>query len=119
MLTIQQRHDLANSLQKLKEKLQPYSSETIHQLPKELQIAVRSHKTLGPITSSGLERVDKLIKRINWAIFYLTNPRFPQDFQQPTNPPAQPDKPTAPPPTTPPTPPPAELDFGPFDPRSV
>lgn len=126
MLTYQERLILAESLKKLRTKLQPYSDRLMNQLPVELQQAVRSHKTLRPITSSGLEHVDQLIGRINWVVFYLTNPHFPEGFKtapQPAQPPQPPAPATPPPPVTPaapaaPTTPP-ELDFGPFDPRSV
>lgn len=130
-----ERQQVALQLKQLKEKLRSYNQSLIREVPNELQHSIRSQKTLGPITTSGLEHVDNIIERINWSIYYLTDPSFPRKPAEPAPPSPKPapvpapepknqPAPIIPPlgspsqPTQAPLPPkPGELNFGPYDPR--
>lgn len=134
MLTMEQRNNRALQIEGLKNRLLQYEQLTLRELPEDLAKEVRSYRIIGPFTSNGLEHVPAIINRITWAIYYLTNPTFPE--KQPIQPaPIPPQRPGAAPqipqrpapempipvtkaPAAKPTPPSTTIDFGPFDPRA-
>lgn len=115
MLTMEQRLVLAEHLQHLRKRLQERPELALRDLPKDLQQTIREQKVLGSITSSGLEYVTTIIDRIDWAIYYLSEPSFPANQKVAAEAEPQPEATK-----------PAErkndhrdvhsLDFGPFDP---
>lgn len=129
-----EREALARQLEQLLAKLTSYDKTMLlRDLPAELQKTVRSLRLIGPITSSGIEKVYNIANRVDFAIFGLRNPVFSYDngiFRRNTEGatnkilPIQP-KPTqlAKPPVSLSPPkqttlqPKQEMDFGPFDPR--
>ena len=126
MLTMNERLAIAAQLKKLREQLVGYQDRLFRELPKDIQQTIHAEPALHPITSSGLERTTAIIDRINLAVYYYTDPDFPQNYQ-PENQarnvkPAAVEVPLAVkkavPTDTPVPTEPATLDFGPFDPRN-
>lgn len=46
----------------------------VRELPADIRERVMANELLGTLTSSGLEKITSIIDRINWAIYYLSNP---------------------------------------------
>lgn len=131
MLSMSQRHDIANELRELKIQLINYRGKNLKELPEPIQKSIRKQPALGTFTSSGLEHVTTILDRIDWAIFYLKDPDFPANIKSLRVPQSKPDHKdtnviSPPPPSvtsdTPSKPSttlkmPTGIDFGPFDPR--
>jgi hypothetical protein len=105
------RKQRANQLRELKKELASYLGQSVKDLPPELQKKIHTEQMIQPITTSGLEHIDNVMVRLNWGIFYLTDPAFPRKKEQP-KPQAAPPQPQKPGQTPP------HLDFGPFNPQS-
>lgn len=119
-------------LKSLKADLMDYRDRQIKDLPSEIQSRVHNESILGPITSSGLERVSDIIIRIMWLSLFLENPHLANsakqnnynnndDHHQPTPAPPAIVKPII---QTSPKPKPTivnnqKLDFGPYDPAKT
>ncbi len=81
MLSMDERQALAGQLEKLHTDLEAYEDGLIQSLPSELKKRVHSQVILGTMTSSGLEHVSSILNRINWAIYYLTDPDFTRRYE--------------------------------------
>lgn len=125
MISIEERQKLAHSLDALSNDLLAFRQGLVKDLPDELRKRTQANKFIQPMTSSGIEHIDKVLARLRAASFYLNDPSFPYP-QQNDNPSSKADeeytveapaagaksnKETKESTIKP------ELDFGPFDPR--
>ncbi len=76
-MTSAERRQLAQQMSQLLNVLMKYS-EVAHfrDLPKELQTELSHLPLIGPITSSGLERTESLVNRIDFVIYGLLSPQY-------------------------------------------
>lgn len=82
MLATESRIQLIKQLITLQAKLAKKPLGLIRDLPDEIQKEIRQFSIIGPFTAGGLERVTGIIERINWAVYYLNDPNFPQSYHK-------------------------------------
>ena len=116
MLSPTEREALAMELVHLRDKLVKEPAVFLRDVPDILEDQIREQAILGSLTSDGLERVNAIIDRINWAIYYLND----LDFLPQPGPTATPAAGTTDSAHREETESASDrlLNFGPFDPRS-